>query len=115
MVFLHLLLRMIPQKIGNHVYYVQRSRRTIRELGYNYNLDEYAANDAALLSEHITGEGVVDMAYQHAPYSILWCVTTDGYLALMTRQIEQEVKGWSKVITDGSFESVAVIAGEPPA
>ena len=105
---------MITRKIGNHVYYVQRNKRTVRELGYSYEVDEYVGTDATLLSEHITGQGIVDLDYQQAPYSMLWCVTTDGHIALLTRQIEQEVKGWAKITTDGDFESVAVIPGAPP-
>ena len=105
---------MITSKIGNYVYYVQRNRRTVRELGFSYELNEYIATEATLLSEHIPGEGIIDMAYQNAPYSMLWCVTVDGYITTLTRQVEQEVKGWARVITDGDFESVAVIPGKPP-
>jgi len=41
----------------------------------------------------------------------LWCVRDDGQIATLTRQIEHEVIGWSRQITDGEFESVAVIPG----
>jgi hypothetical protein len=105
---------MLPQKIGNYVFYVQLDRRTVREVVYTYELDEFVSNEANILSKQITGEGVIDMAYQQAPYNMLWCVLEDGDIAIMTRQIEQQVKGWAKIKTDGDFESVAVIAGEPP-
>ena len=105
---------MITKKIGNYVYYVQRNKRTIREVKYDYEYDEYVSSDATLLSEHITGESIVDLDCQQAPYNMLWCVSEDGHIAVMTRQIEQKVKGWSRITTDGDFESIAVIPGEPP-
>lgn len=102
----------MPKRIGNFLYYMQRNSKILREIGYSYELDEYQANDATILSEHITGDTIVDMDYQQAPYNMLWCVRDDGDIAVMTRQIEQQVKGWSRVTTDGDFESVAVIPGD---
>jgi len=105
-------LGVMPKKIGNQVYYVQRNGKTIREFGYSYDLDEYTAFDATLLAEHITGNEIIDMDYQQSPYNMLWCVRSDGEIAVLTRQIDQEVIAWSRIVTDGSFESVAVIPGD---
>lgn len=105
---------MLPRKIGNYVFYVQDDRRTVREIVYNYESDAFVSNEATLLSKEITDQGVVEMAYQQAPYNMLYCITEEGKLAVMTRQIEQQVKGWAKFTTSGTFESVACIAGEPP-
>lgn len=102
----------IPKRIGNYVYYVQRNAKILREIGYSYEVDEYKANEITILSEHILGDSVVDMDYQQSPYDIIWCVRSDGEMATMTRQIDQNVGGWSRQITDGYFESVAVIPGD---
>lgn len=102
----------VPKKIGNYVYYVQRNARTIREFAYSWEIDEYEALDMTLLAEHITKSGLVDIDYQQSPYNILWCVRSDGVLATLTRQIKQEVMGWSRQLTDGYYESVAVIPGD---
>jgi hypothetical protein len=104
-------LGIIPQKIGNFVYYVQRNGKTIREFAYSFDIDAYQALDMTILAEHICGDGIVQMDYQQSPYNILWCVRSDGQIATLTRQIEHEVVGWSRQITDGKFESVAVIPG----
>ena len=105
-------LGLVPKKIGNMVYYLQRNAKTIREFGYNYDIGSYASNDINILADHITGDEIVDMDYQQSPYNILWCVRSDGVIATLTRQIDQEVLAWSRQITDGSFESVAVIPGD---
>ena len=102
----------VPKKIGNFVYYIQRNAKTVREFVFNSDILEYQALDMTLLAEHITRPSIVDMDYQQSPYNILWCVRSDGVLATLTRQIPQEVIAWSRQTTDGSFESVAVIAGD---
>jgi len=102
----------MPKKIGNLLYYLQRNAKILREIGYSYEIDEYQANEASILSEHITGDGIVDMDYQQAPFNMLWLVRSDGEIATMTVQLEQKVKGWARQITEGDFESVAVIPGD---
>lgn len=99
----------IPKRIGNFVYYVQRNTRTIREFAYSFEIDSFESLDMTLLAEHITESGIVDMDYQQSPNNVLWCVRADGQLATMTRQIDQKVIAWSRQTTDGAYESVAVI------
>jgi hypothetical protein len=101
----------MPKRIGNLVYYLQRNGKILREIGYSYDLDEYQTNDMTILSEHVTDSGIVDMDYQQSPYNILWCVRSDGEMATFTRQVEQKVVAWSRQVTDGKYESVAVIPG----
>lgn len=102
----------LPKKVGSFIYYVQRNLRTLREFSFNFDIygDNRLAVDMTLLAEQITGnDGIVEMAYQQSPHNTLWCVRADGQIATLTRQIDQEVVGWSRQITDGLFESVAVI------
>ena len=101
-----------PKKIGNFVYYIQRNQKIMREIGYSYEIDEYLANDVTVLSEHITSPGIIEIGYQQTPFNMLWCVRSDGVIATFTRQIDQKVLGWARQITDGEFESVAVIPGD---
>jgi hypothetical protein len=102
----------IPKKIGNFFYYIQRFGRKIRELFYYWDLDTYKSVDKTILSPHITSEGVIDMAYQQNPDTVLWCVCTNGTIATMTREVDQEIQGWSRQTTedgDGCYESIASI------
>ena len=50
------------------------------------------------------------MAYQLRPSPILWCALNDGEMATLTYRRDQSVIAWTKQITDGDFESVAVIS-----
>lgn len=104
-----------PQRIGSFFYYTQRFKKKVRELFYLWENNAYKATDKTILSPEITGRGIVDMAYQEVPDTILWCVTTDGTIATMTREIDQEVQGWTIQTTQNRtdrYESVAVIPSQ---
>ena len=111
----------IAAKIVNQaVLFVQRGGRKIREFLYNFEQDSHKADDLTVFSEHITESGIVDMAFQRTPDPILWCVRSDGEMATMTYERDQNVFSWSRLITqtnlagtasDSDFESVAVIYG----
>ena len=102
--------------VGNATLFLQRAKRKIRELAYNFGVDGYIAPDLTILAEHITEGNVVEMAYQEEPLAIIWCVRGDGQLIALTYQREQEVVAWHRHIIGGVFgtgdavvESVAVI------
>jgi hypothetical protein len=97
--------------LNDRVLYVQRRGRNVRELYFNYDTDTYVSPDLTLLADHITEGGIVSWDYQQEPYSILWAVRGDGVLLAMTYASEQQVLAWSRIITDGEIESVAVISG----
>lgn len=99
----------IPKKIGNFFYYIQRFAKKIRELFYFWDLDTYKSVDKTILSPHITDDGIIEMAYQQNPDTVLWCVTSQGTLATMTREIDQDVSAWARQTTDGAYESIATI------
>ena len=92
-------------QIENVTMFVQRAKRKIRELTYNLNIDQYQATDMTLLSEHITENGVTEMAYQQEPDSILWSVRGDGTLLGFTYARAESVIGWHRHILGGVFSS----------
>ena len=91
--------------LGNATLFLQRAKRKIRELAYNFDVDGYVAPDLTILAEHITESGITQMAYQEEPNSIIWCVRTDGQLLGFTYQREQQVTAWHRHIIGGSFGS----------
>jgi hypothetical protein len=92
--------------------FVERQGRKIDEFVYNFNEDNYVTPDLTLLAEHVTRGGIVQMAFQKQPDSIVWCVTGEGKLIGMTYQRDQKVTGWHRHETDGTVESVACIYGD---
>ncbi|MCB2251792.1 hypothetical protein KTQ74_07800 [Pseudomonas chlororaphis] len=101
--------RVRPVRIGNELYFVQRANRKLRAMAYKYDSDTFGSPDMSVLSEHATKSGIVDMAYQQEPESILFMVRADGVMATMTVDRDQDVIGWARQVTDGAFESVASI------
>ena len=103
---------------GNATLFLQRAKRKIRELAYNFDVDGYQAADLTILNDTVTASGVNEMAYQQSPDSILWCVRDDGVLAGLTYQRAEQVTAWHRHILGGAFgngsavvESVASISG----
>ena len=91
--------------VGNATLFLQRAKRKIRELAYNFDVDGYVAPDLTILAEHVTESGITQMAYQEEPNSIVWCVRADGQLLGFTYQREQQVTAWHRHILGGSFGS----------
>src|SRR3990167_8039044 len=102
----------MPKKIGNFLYYIQRFGLKLREMFFNWELDTYKAADRTILSPHILGDGVVDMDVQQNPETILYCVLTSGTLATMTREVDQEVTAWARHTTAGTYTSIAIIPSQ---
>jgi hypothetical protein len=105
--------------VANATLFVQRAKRKLRELAYNFDVDGYIAPDLTILAEHVTKGGITEMAYQEEPLAIIWCVRDDGELVALTYQREQEVVAWHRHVFGGAFgsgkavcESVAVIPTE---
>jgi len=104
-----------PVRIGTFIYYPERSGRKLGQFAYSLDIDGYITEDITYLSDHILGTGVTEMALQNYPYSILWCVRSDGKIATMTRQLKNDVKGWTRQVmagTDAKAKSVAVIPND---
>lgn len=107
----------LPIEIGSRILFVQASGRKLRDFEYNYSVDDYVSNDTTKLASHISvgsasetfsdgantlevdTTGIVDMAYQQEPYSIIWAARGDGQLIAQTydREIERsDVYGWHR-------------------
>ena len=85
-----------PVQTGKGAILVQRAGRKLRDFAYNWQVDGYMADDLSVISEHITVGGIVDMAYQAEPQSIIWAVRQDGTLLSCTYDKSQEVIGWAR-------------------
>jgi hypothetical protein len=104
---------------GNAILFLQKARRKIRELQYNFDSDGYQAPDLTILNDSATNSGINEMVYQQEPGSIIWCVRDDGVLAALTYQRSENVIAWRRHIFGGVFgsgdavcESAATISGD---
>ena len=104
---------------GNAILFLQKAKRKIRELAYNFDSDSYVAPDLTILNDAVTDSGIVQMEWQQEPDNILWCVREDGQLAGLTYQRSENVVSWHRHILGGAFgsgnsvvESIASISGD---
>lgn len=92
--------------------FVQRNRRKLRQASYSSTDGAFQASDMTVLAPHITEAGIVQFAIQQAPWNVIWCVLSDGKLASMTFEREQNVFAWSLHETNGAVKSIAILTGE---
>lgn len=106
-----------PQKISSYLYYVQKNGFNIRELVYNYLTQRNTAGDMNLMAEHILrdGGGATEIDHSLSPQDMIWVTRSDGQIAVLLRNAEQEIMGWCRIVagadstSDGMFESLAII------
>lgn len=107
-----------PIRISHFALFVQRARRKLHELAFTIEIDGLDETDLTVLADHVLSSGVVQLAYQQEPDSVVWCARADGVLAALTYKREHDVVGWSRHVMGGTFgsgsavvESVATIPG----
>lgn len=108
-----------PVRMGKATLFVQRTKRKVREMMYQFMIGSFQAADVSMLGEHLTKSGIKQMAAIQAPQPVLWMVRTDGVLVGMSYDKDQEIVGWhqhqlggysdSGNTTPPIVESVAVI------
>jgi len=102
-----------PAVLGSMIHFVQAKGGKVRNFYYDYYTDMYKAVDVALFSEHLLETGIKDVAVQKQPDNVLWCLRSDGKLAGMVYEPDQEVQAWFLIEYDGAvIESIECIPGE---
>lgn len=109
-----------PLRVSEAILFGQRHgkpdnpSRRIRETSFSFEKDGYVAPDVGIISNHITGSGVTEGAFQAAPDPVAWFVRSDGQMPALTYEQEQDVKGWHLHELGGTSAQVkraAVIPG----
>lgn len=101
-----------PVKFGRVILHVQENDKVVRSIGYELATDGYVGTDMSLLAEHMFRDHtIVDSASGRTPDPLSYYVRSDGRVAVLTFNQEQEVIGWSRwgTRTPDKFENVAVV------
>lgn len=100
-----------PVVTSGSMLYVQAQGSRVREMAYSWESNAYKTIDVSIMAPHrFNGYTLTQLAYTRAPEPTLWAVRDDGTLLGMTYVPEQQVYGWHAHDTDGTFESVCVVA-----
>jgi len=101
-----------PITVGGITIYIEQNGLIVRSLEYNSLEGGYEAIDRNLVSDHLTGDGIVQIAFQKGRPDILWAVRADGKLLGLTFKSKEDVSGWhvhNMGGTDAKVLSVGVI------
>lgn len=110
-------------RLGGYLFYLQASKFNLRQLVFDLIINKDKSNDMNLLADHILrdGQGAVQMARQQSPNDRIWVVRGDGQIAILTRNNEQQVTGWCRIVggesdftvtcngLNGYFETITIL------
>ena len=97
-----------PVRIHETIVFVQRGGEVIRGYIPAAGTGAWQSPDLTYNAGHITAGGVTQLAHQDDPFAILYVVRADGELLTLTYH-PPNVVAWTRIVTDGTFESVAVV------
>lgn len=99
-----------PLRVGDVTLFAQKAGRKVRAMAFRFEEDGFKSPDVTEYAEHITKPKLVDMAYQQEPWSVVWGVRSDGKLAALSFNRDQEVIAWfTRTIAGGVVECVECI------
>ena len=99
-----------PVVLDDDVLFVTKHGKKVRLFSDRLGTEtKKKAPDISLVSEHLAELGVIGMAQQQEPNSVIWMVTATGLLLSLTYDKEDNLIAWAQHTTDGLFKNVAVI------
>jgi hypothetical protein len=102
--------RVMPVRAGNDTLFVQKAGRKVRAMAFRFDEDGFESPDVTKFAHHLQKPGIVDMAFQQEPWSIVWCARRDGLLIGLTFDREHDVVAWHRhPFSDGFVETVETI------
>ena len=96
-----------PVRVGDMIVFVQRGGEIVRGLLPSAGDQAYKSPDLTQYADHIAEGGIIEFDHQDDPQTIVYAVRGDGQLLALT--MEGNTIAWSRTVTDGQIESVAVI------
>ena len=97
-----------PVLVGTEAIFVERGGRRLRASDYDFGRDRYAANDLTASARHITKSGVLQLAYQRSPWSMLYGVRSDGQM-IVHCNTKLDIKGFARTILGGSAKVLSTV------
>lgn len=98
-----------PVSVGTETVFVERGGRRLRSAGYDLGRDRYVPVDLTAAARHITRGGVVQLANQRIPHSLLYAVRADGQL-IVHAQTRGEIKGFSRAVLGGGARALSAVS-----
>lgn len=99
-----------PVLISNTAIYVQARQSILRDLRYDFQTSGYNGKDLTTYAPHLfAGTTIVAMAFAQYPFSVVWCVRSDGVLLGLTYVRDHDIWAWHQHVTQGLVKDVCVV------
>lgn len=103
--------RVKPVTLDGATYYMDKFGKTVRGLIFTFEEGSYTSPPISILSEHIINN-VVDLDIVRGSSisvaNLLYLVNTDGTVAVFNTMRQENINGWTKWTTNGTFKRVTV-------
>ena len=100
-------------KIDNRAIFVDQSTRKIFEATYDLYSYNYKATELSNLNPDIGLLGYVGMAIQRNPDTRILLIRADGQIVCLVYDVDDQVKAFWRIQTNGAYEDVIVLPGKP--
>ena len=101
----------VPVKIDTSGVFVQRAGQRVYEAVYDGGGTDFVVNELSGHIPEIGSPGITRSAIQHQPETRVHFVRSNGTVALMTIDRQEEVNCWIDIETDGTIEDVWILPG----
>lgn len=100
-------------KIDTRAIYVDQSTRKLFEASYDVATYNYVSNELSNLNPDLGFFGYIAMAVQRNPDTRVLLVRADGQIVCLITDVQDQVKAFWRIVTDGTYEDVIVQPGAP--
>jgi len=104
-----------PISVDGATLFIDSSARTLRQFVWSFNEDSYISVNASLISSHIVND-IRSMATIRGTATdisdFVYVVNGDGTVAVMNSMRHEDILGWTRWTTQGTFEDVTVVGKE---
>lgn len=101
-----------PAKLDGRGLAVERAGRAVMEIVFDSSQADYRVTQLSKLTTALFDDGVRSIAVQRRPETRIWIITETGGCICCVYEPDQEVIAFVPIVTDGLFESAAVLPSD---
>ena len=94
------------------IVFVGRDAKRLLEQSIAEAGDVYIINNLMRLNPEIGLGGIKKIQIQRSPEVRIWVLKETGELVVLTYARDEDVVGWSRIVSDGYFEDIAAVEGK---
>ena len=93
----------LPVNIGFSMFYIQRANQILRSIEYDIYIQNYNTTNRNLVAEHLTYNGLRQLALQQGVPDIIYATLGDGRYLSLTFQAKENISGWARHFLGGNY------------